>query len=278
MKNKSVYLGILIFLLTCGVAANYLWMNRSVPKKQMSMLPHENKTVNDQQVFNEKEGWGFVKSHDGRTPEITAHQKSLITKYNALFVGNTNNKKVTLTFDMGYEKEGMTPRILQILKKYNVKASFFVTTYWIEKNPELAKQLVKEGHVLGNHTVKHKSLPTLTDEQVKQEIKGWEEVALRVANYKNKHNYMRPPMGEYSERTLKITKELGYKTAFWSVAIKDWLPMGGSDKAITGIVSQIHSGAVVLLHGNSEDVVGGLDQIILNIREKGYKIVPINQI
>lgn len=278
MKNKGIFLGIVILLLTCGVAANYYWMNSSVPKKQMSALPDEAKTVKDEQVFNQKEGWGFVKSHDGKTPEITEHQKKLIKKYNALFMGNTKEKKVTLTFDMGYEKEGMTPRILQTLKKYNVKASFFVTSYWIEKNPELAKQIVRDGHVLGNHTVKHKSLPTLSDEQVKQEIQGWEEVALRVANYKNKHNYMRPPMGEYSERTLKITKDLGYRTAFWSVAIKDWLPMGGSDKAIKGIASQLHNGAVILLHGNSEDSVGGLGQIILNIREKGYKIVPINQI
>jgi len=85
-------------------------------------------------------------------------------------------------------------------------------------------------------------------------------------------------MGEYSERTLKVTRELGYTTAFWSVAIRDWLPMGGPDEAVQGIIKQMHNGAVVLLHGNSEDVANGLDQIIVEIRKKGYKIVPIFEI
>jgi len=85
-------------------------------------------------------------------------------------------------------------------------------------------------------------------------------------------------MGEYSERTLKITRELGYRTAFWSVAVKDWVPMGGPGEAVKGTVSQLHNGAVILLHGNSEDSVGGLDQIISSIRQKDYEIVPIYEV
>ncbi len=225
-----------------------------------------------------REGWGFVKSRDGKTPEITAHQREMITKYGALFVGNPNKKKVTLTFDMGYEKQGLTDSVLDTLKRHKVKGSFFVTTHWLKTNKELAKRMVAEGHLLGNHTVSHKSLPTLSDEEVKAEIQGWEDVARQIVGKLPKYRYMRPPMGEYSEASLKVTKDLGYTTAFWSIAMRDWLPMGGPDKAVQGVVNYLHNGAVVLLHGNSEDVVQGLDQIISETKAKGYKIVPLHEI
>lgn len=278
MKNKAIFLGLLMFLIVGMAGMNIFWLDSFMPEERKPMVMERKPSVAVKETFNEKEGWGFVKARNGKLPEVTAHQSSVVKKYNALFMGNTKEQKITLTFDMGYEKEGLTPKILDALKKYNVKAAFFVTTYWIEKNPELAKRVISEGHVLGNHTVKHKSLPTLSDEEVKNEIMGWEKVAKQVANYNIKYKYMRPPMGEYSERTLKLTKDLGYRTAFWSIAIKDWLPMGGPDKAIQGITGQLHNGAVVLLHGNSEDVANGLEQIILQTRAKGYKLVPIYEI
>ncbi len=275
MRNKALFLGLMMLLIAGTAGLNIFWPYHNMPYKQNSLLPDSSKISG---VYNTKEGWGFVRSKDGKTPEITARQRELVRKYNVLFTGNAGKKQVTLTFDMGYEKEGLTPRILDTLKKENIKASFFVTTHWIVKNPEIAKRLIKEGHILGNHTVRHKSLPTLSDEEVKQEILGWEEVARQTAGYQIKHKYMRPPMGEYSERTLKITGDLGYRTALWSIAIRDWLPMGGPDEAVRGIVGQLHNGAVVLLHGNSEDVVNGLEQIIAGIKAKGYKVVPVYDI
>ncbi|PKM80933.1 MAG: delta-lactam-biosynthetic de-N-acetylase [Firmicutes bacterium HGW-Firmicutes-14] len=278
MKNKLVFLALVTFLLTGVAGANMFWMKLNVPQKQSSLLPEQKNSPETGGVFNQKEGWGFVKSKEGETPGITAHQKNLVKKYGALFTGDETKKHVTVTFDMGYEKEGLTPKILDILIKHQVKASFFVTTYWIEKNPDLVKRVVEEGHVLGNHTIRHKSLPTLNDQEVKNEILGWEKVARDIADWDGKHKYMRPPMGEYSERTLKITSDLGYTTAFWSIAIKDWLPMGGPQEAVKGIVSQLHNGAVILLHGNSEDVAGGLDRILTQIGKKGFKTVPIFEI
>jgi len=277
MRYKSLFLGLTAALIAIAGIYN-LWPENYLFRNQKSLLPENSRLQQIDGVFNKKEGWGFVRSRNGKGPEVTAHQKTLVQKYNALFLGDTAKKQVTLTFDMGYEKEGFTPRILDTLKKNNVKGSFFVTTHWIEKNPEIAKRLIQEGHVLGNHTVRHKSLPTLSDEEVRQEITGWEKVAKQIADYEINYKYMRPPMGEYSERTLKITRELGYRTAFWSVAVKDWVPMGGPGEAVKGTVSQLHNGAVILLHGNSEDSVGGLDQIISSIRQKDYEIVPIYEV
>ena len=278
MRHRVVFVVFITLTVFSAAVLNVFMSGKNAGPQQQSLFPDQTNKGNISGLYDQKEGWGFVKAKDRKLPQVTAHQQDLVKKYDALFTGNTEKKQVTLTFDLGYEKEGLTPRILQILKKNNVKASFFVTTHWIEKEPELARRIISEGHVMGNHTVKHKSLPTLSDSEIRQEILGWEEVARQVAAYKIKYKYMRPPMGEYSERTLKVTRELGYCTAFWSIAIKDWVPMGGPHKAIQGIIGQLHNGAVVLLHGNSEDVVGGLDKMIAEIKNRGYKIVPIYEI
>lgn len=252
---------------------NFITENRFAPPGSISRKPELVKPTQ-----NVPEGWGFVKSKDGKTPEITAHQRQMIDKYGALFVGNTSKKQVALTFDMGYEKEGLTPVMLDTLQKHKVKAAFFVTSHWLKTNQELALRMVKDGHLLGNHTVTHKSLPTLTEDRIKQEIRGWEETAKDTVGTLPKEKYMRPPMGEYSETSLKVTKDLGYTTAFWSIAMRDWLPMGGPENAVKGVVNYLHNGAVVLLHGNSEDVVQGLDKMITEIEKRGYKIVSLPEL
>lgn len=270
MKRKIV----LLVMVFSGIFA-YIGL-----QQYFTQRPHSPAKKPDavQGAYNRNEGWGFVKSRDNKTPEITAHQKDLIQKYQALFVGDVTKKQVTLTFDMGYEKAGATPRILDTLAQNKAKAAFFTTAHWIRTNPELARRVIAEGHILANHTYAHKSLPTLSDSQVREEIIKWEEVAKENTGVATKYKFMRPPMGEYSENTLKITKDLGYTTAFWSIAMKDWLPMGGPQAAINGVVNYLHNGAVVLLHGNSMDVVEGLDGIVKGIRDRGYTIVSLDKI
>ncbi|KNZ71091.1 polysaccharide deacetylase [Thermincola ferriacetica] len=278
-KNLVLIIGVLAFGFILGLNVRWFDQKEFINENRFS-LPNsvQRKPEPVSPTQRVPEGWGFVKSRDGKTPEITVRQKQLIKKYGALFVGNTGKKQVTLTFDMGYEKEGLTPAMLDTLKKHNVKASFFVTAHWLRSNRELAKRMVAEGHLLGNHTCSHKSLPTLSEEKIKAEIRGWENVAKEVTGSLPKYKYMRPPMGEYSEKSLRVTQELGYTTAFWSIAMRDWMPMGGAHKAVEGVVNYLHNGAVVLLHGNSEEVVQGLEQIILQTRAKGFKIVPIYEI
>lgn len=282
MRRKIMVAAAVIICLFAFTGLNYMWLSDrfKAPDNYFSRLPHPpaKKRGPVQSAYTGVEGWGFVKSKDGKTPEITAHQKELVQKYQALFVGDITKKQVALTFDMGYEKEGATPRILETLARHKAKAAFFTTVHWMRTNPELAKRIIAEGHILANHTYKHKSLPTLSESEVKDEILKWEEAAKEITGAQSRHKFMRPPMGEYSEQTLKITKDLGYTTAFWSIAMRDWLPMAGPHEAVEGVVNYLHNGAVVLLHGNSMDVVEGLDGIINGIRSRGYSIVPLDKI
>ncbi|SNX54557.1 delta-lactam-biosynthetic de-N-acetylase [Thermoanaerobacterium sp. RBIITD] len=213
-------------------------------------------------------GWGMRVMPDHKIPEITSKQMSLIKKYDGIFTGDTTKKIIYLTFDEGYEN-GYTPKILDILKANNVKAAFFVTGPYIKEHGDLVKRMVDEGHIVGNHTVNHPSLPKVSDERVKEEITKLGEMFKNLTG-KDMH-YFRPPMGEYSERTLYITKSLGYKTVFWSLAFADWQPLpGGSEESYNTVMKRIHPGAVILLHAVSKDDTMALDRILKDLKSQGY--------
>ncbi|AGB18265.1 delta-lactam-biosynthetic de-N-acetylase [Thermoanaerobacterium thermosaccharolyticum] len=227
-----------------------------------------NPQINTEGLDNTLYGWGMRVLPDHKTPEITSKALSLIKKYDGIFTGDTTKKDIYLTFDEGYEN-GYTPKILDILKANNVKAAFFVTGPYIKEHGDLVKRMVAEGHIVGNHTVNHPSLPKISDEKVKSEITGLAEMFKSLTG-KDMH-YFRPPMGEYSERTLYITKSLGYKTVFWSLALADWQPLpGGPEESYNTVMSRIHPGAVILLHAVSKDDTMALDRILKDLKAQGY--------
>lgn len=269
MRNKLYAVCIVVLFLVVGPLVWVYQTDRSEPSQQTQEPP------STPVLSNQKEGWGFLKSENGGIPQIAPHQWELINKYDAIFVGDRTQKKVYLTFDLGYEKEGHTPKILDILRKHKVKAAFFATSHFMETNPDLAKQIVQEGHILGNHSWSHRSLPDLSDDEVKEEIERWWDEGKKTGE---KHKFFRPPMGEYSERTLKITKDLGYRTVFWSIALVDWVPMSDSQEAVDGVIEHLHNGAVILLHGVSADVVARLEDILTGIRAKGYEFGVLTEI
>ena len=227
-------------------------------------------------LSNTKQSWYFVANNNH-----TQHQGNgsvALNKYNAYYVGNPNEKKIYLTFDEGYEN-GYTSKILDVLKAKNVKAAFFVTKPYIESDPELVKRMVAEGHIVGNHSVKHLSSPTLSDSQLKNELT---ETAQAFENVTGQAmpKVFRPPMGEYSERTLAVTSNMGYKTIFWSFAYKDWITTAqpGKDVAYNTVMSKYHNGAVLLLHAVSKSNTEALGDIIDSLRAKGYTFDTLNNL
>ena len=138
--------------------------------------------------------------------------------------------------------------------------------------------MISEGHIVGNHSVNHKSMPTLTDEEVKTEIMGLHDDVLSKFGYKM--TYFRPPMGEYSESSLAVINSLGYRSVFWSFAYRDWETdvIRGKEYAIDNVNKGIHNGCVILLHAVSKDNADGLSEIIDSLREKGYVFSSLNNI
>jgi len=225
---------------------------------------------------NDKKSWWFKRNSDHLPPG--AQSEIDIAKYDAYYLGNTKEKKIYLTFDEGYEN-GYTPKILDVLKEHNVKAAFFVTKPYIQSQPDLVKRMVEEGHIVGNHSVTHPSLPDKTDEEVKHEI-------LETARYFEEVTgtsmplFFRPPAGEYSERTLQITKDLGYKTIFWSMAYKDWdvNNQPGKQAAYEHIVQNHHPGAIILLHAVSSSNTEALGDMLKYLKDQGYTFASLNEL
>jgi peptidoglycan-N-acetylmuramic acid deacetylase len=264
-----------------------------VPLLLLSMLVvNVTKTYFDGGIFPvsniTKEGeilrWGLSKRADGRPPDVNPGSSDLLKKYNSFYIGDTTKKVIYLTFDEGYEN-GYTPKILDVLMENKVKAVFFITGHFFNQNQNLIKRMIDEGHEVGNHTMLHKSLPEISDSAVKKEIKDLDDAIYNTYGIHTK--YFRAPKGEYSERTLHISNEMGYKNIFWSFAYEDWIieKKRGMEFALNSVMKYLHNGEIMLLHAVSEDNALALDRIIKDVRLKGYEFgnlddlclkVPVN--
>lgn len=218
-------------------------------------------------------GWGFRRTKDG--PEFTKSQIEQMKKYSCIYRENTDKKTIYLTFDEGYEN-GYTSIILDTLREKGVQAAFFVTGPYVKENPELIKRMEKEGHIIGNHTVNHPSLPEVNDiEVLKKELFDLDRLIYGVCG--KKVQYLRPPKGEYSEKTLAITKDLGYTNVFWSQAYVDWKDNVSADEAFQEITKNIHPGCVLLLHAVSKGNAEALGDVIDYARKEGYTFKKLDE-
>lgn len=227
------------------------------------------------EVSNTKIGWGIKRNDNNLQPDLGSANKSLIDKYNGIAMGNNEEKVIYLTFDLGYEA-GYTSKILDTLKEKNVQGTFFITAHYLNTASDLVERMINEGHIVGNHTVNHKSMPDLSDEEIKNELMKLNQAVYEKFGYEMK--YMRPPRGEFSERTLKITENLGFKTVMWSFAYVDWKEdsQPSYDEALEIIKSNFHNGEIMLLHATSKTNSEIMGQIIDEARKQGYEFKSLD--
>ena len=241
------------------------------PNKNITIL-----TSSGEILSNKKIGWGIKRNDSHEQPDLGGANKKLIDENEDIAIGNKESKCVYLTFDEGYEA-GYTPQILDTLKANDVKAAFFITGHYLNTQPELVKRMIDEGHIVGNHTVNHPSMPDLDNDKLKEEITKLHTAVFEKFGYEMK--YLRPPKGEFSQRTLHLTKSLGYTTVMWSFAYDDWdeSKQGRETYAKEKVLSNLHNGAVILLHSNSKDNCNILDEIIKEIKKQGYEFKTLDE-
>lgn len=244
--------------------------------KDAIISPTISDNISPATVSNNKLSWYYMPNKQHRLPEVNAVGKELLSRYGGIYHGNIEQKVVYLTFDEGYEN-GYTPVILDTLKEKGVQAAFFITGDYLKKNSDLVKRMVAEGHIVGNHTQTHPSLPEVNDERLLGELTALEESYSKVTGEKMK--YLRPPMGEYSARTLQISSDLGYINVFWSVAMADWVPDAGTpEQNKNTILARLHNGAVILLHAVNKANAEMLPQLIDECRGQGYQFGSLDDI
>ncbi len=227
-------------------------------------------STNAGSLSNKKICWGIKRVPDHQQPDVGAEYKKILEAHNGICMGNSESKKVYLTFDAGYEG-GYTEKILEVLKENNVKACFFITGHYANSRPDLVKRMIDEGHTIGNHTANHKSMPEISNDEIKEDVMKLHTAIYDKFGYEMK--YIRPPKGECSERTLEFTNSLGYKTVMWSLAYDDWeeSKQGREEYGKKKILENIHNGAIILLHSTSKDNSNILDSVIKEIRGMGYE-------
>ncbi len=220
--------------------------------------------------------WGLRFGDNGTTP-IGNASAEFLRQYDAVYTGDTTQKVLYLTFDAGYDN-GYTAKILDTLKKHGVPATFFVVGNFMETHPELVKRMAAEGHIVGNHTYSHPDMSAVnTEEGFQKELEKLEQKYTEITGG-TMQKYYRPPQGKYSEQNLKIAKENGYKTFFWSLAYVDWYvdDQPTKEQAFAKLLPRVHPGAIVLLHSTSRTNCEILDELLTKWKEMGYSFQSLS--
>ena len=222
--------------------------------------------------------WGLSFRQEGAAPIGNAGVDQL-KRYDAAYIGDTSQKVLYLTFDAGYEN-GCTEKILDTLKKHQVSAAFFLVGNYIQRNADLVRRMVEEGHTVGNHTMHHYDMSKISDKETFAKELQDLEALYKETTGQELPKYYRPPQGIYSEENLKMAQELGYKTVFWSLAYVDWnndaQPTAG--EAFAKLLPRTHSGAVVLLHSTSKTNAEILDELLTKWEEEGYRFGTLDEL
>ncbi|MFL0268468.1 polysaccharide deacetylase family protein [Candidatus Clostridium radicumherbarum] len=249
--------------------------NSASTPKEISSTPKEITDVKG--LSSKKIEWSWAYS-----PKSSA---ALLTKYQGYAFGDTSQKFIYLTFDEGYEN-GYTASILNTLKENDVQATFFVTLPYVTgsfngiKDSDLVSRMSNEGHIIGNHSVHHKSMPSITDEiQFDAEFTGVESAVAKIPGAKVS-KFFRPPMGDFSELSLYYTQKLGYKTIFFSLAYKDYDVNNQPDKETAKhfLLASTKPGMICLLHAESRTNAEILDSLIKEWKNEGYTFKTLNEL
>ncbi|MBC7083195.1 MAG: polysaccharide deacetylase family protein [Firmicutes bacterium] len=197
--------------------------------------------------------------------------------------GSRNTNKVAITFDDGPSRE-FTPVILDILREYEVPATFFLVGVHVEKYPDVAQRIVEEGHEIGNHTYRHINIPTASNRQIYEEvIRATRVITTITGRYPD---YIRPPRGMYDARFRRLAHALGQKIVLWTVSSRDWRYGTTHQVIVRRVVSAARGGDIILFHdsgalirnegGDRSATVKALPLVIEGLRQKGLDIVPLS--
>ena len=259
---------VLFIIFVAGISTNFQAVSTQIMYKSIN--------VSTTVLSNKKIEWGIKRESNHGQPNLGENNKKIIEDFNGYTIGNNRKPYIYLTFDVGYDG-GYTEHILDVLKENNVKATFFITGQFAKTSIECVKRMIKEGHIIGNHTVNHKIIPDCTNDVIKEEIMNLHQKVFKECNYEMK--YFRPPEGVYSEKTIAYIETLGYKTVMWSFAYDDWdnNKQGREEYAKKKILDNMHNGEIMLLHATSKDNNNVLDYIVKEIKKQGYEFKSIEE-
>lgn len=184
------------------------------------------------------------------------------------------DKVLSISFDASWGADKTIP-ILDILDKYDVKTTFFLVGGWVDKYPEMLKEIVARGHEIGNHSDTHPHMSQLSEADIRKELHNMSDKVEKLTGVRP--TLFRPPYGDYNDRVVTVSRSEGYECVQWSIDSLDWKDRGTAD-IIKQCTYRVENGDIVLFHNDSNDIVNALPTVIEHYLELGYAIIPVSEI
>ena len=204
------------------------------------------------------------------TVETSSNNQKLLPIYNV----QTNENKVAFTMNCAWNADDIE-NILEILKRNNIKITFFMVGDWIEKFPEAVKKIYEEGHEIGSHSNTHPHVNNLTYEENIEELEKCNDRLEKIIGKRT--NIYRAPYGEYNNTVIKAAIDKGYYTIQWNLDTLDYTGVTG-EEMWKRLKNKIKSGDIILSHNGTKHTADSLEMLIKNIKEKGLEIVKISEL
>ncbi len=209
--------------------------------------------------------------------EPSRGHKRRLGGYPGEIVHTASTSKIAITLDAGASPVP-TPSILATLKAAGVHVTFFLTGKWCEQNPELVKEIVADGHEIGNHTYSHPDLRKVSDDAIREQLAKTDSLIVNLTGRSTKP-YFRPPFGGRDKRVLSIAAEEGYTGVYWSLDSLDAFKKGITGQEIESrVLSRAQGGDIILMHCGSAPTATVLPEVIAKLKQRGFEIVTISEL
>lgn len=196
------------------------------------------------------------------------------TKRVPVYSVETENKKVAISFDAAWGAD-KTQGIMDILKEYNASATFFLVGFWVDKYPELTKQIHDSGYEIGTHSNTHPDMTKLSKESAKLELTTSIEMIEKITA--TKVELFRPPYGAYNNTLIDVCDEVGVMPIQWSVDSLDWKGIS-AEQITTRIINNVQNGSIILCHNNSDHILDALPMVLDRLYKMGYEVTSVGNL
>ena len=213
---------------------------------------------------------GFIRVDEYELTVSTAGKKEL-----PVYSVDRNDKKIALTIDAAWEDD-KTEYILETLKKYDAKATFFLCGFWVDKYPDMVKRISDEGHEIGNHSSTHPHMNSLCAEEIQSELKNYDDKLEKITGKRSV--LFRAPYGEYNDNVIKTVREMGYEVIQWSIDTIDWREERSADTILETVLPKITDGCIILSHNNGFKIREYLPTLLEKAKGEGYSFVTISEL
>ena len=213
---------------------------------------------------------GFLRVDEYELTVSTAGKKEL-----PVYSVDRSDKKIALTIDAAWEDD-KTEFILETLKKYDAKATFFLCGFWVDKYPDMVKRIAEAGHEIGNHSSTHPHMNSLCADEIRTELKSYDDKLEKITGKRSV--LFRAPYGEYNDNVIKTVRDMGYEVIQWSIDTIDWREERTAETILNAVTPKLKGGCIILSHNNGFKIREYLPTLIETAKKQGYEFVTVSEL